>query len=86
MIDFTGREYYVSHVLSPEGNGQENIMRGDAAFTLRLFDRHGIAQRYAVAQRNAGYPNVEYRDQTVSTVSVMYMLLGASGFGAVDWR
>lgn len=86
MIDFTGREYYVSHVLSPEGNGQENIMRGDAAFTLRLFDRHGIALRYAVAQRNAGYPNVEYRDQTVSTVSLMYVLLGASGFGAVDWR
>lgn len=86
MIDFTGREYYVSRVLSPEGNGQENILRGDAAFTLRLFDRHGIALRYAVAQRNASYPNVEYRDQTVSTVSVMYVLLGASGFGAVDWR
>ncbi len=86
MIDFTGREYYVSRVLSPEGNGQENIMRGDAAFTLRLFDRHGIALRYAVAQRNAGYPNVEYRNQTVSTLSLMYVLLGASGFGAVDWR
>lgn len=86
MIDFTGREYYVSRVLSPEGNGQENIMRGDAAFTLRIFDRHGIAIRYAVAQRNASYPNVEYRDQTVSTVSLMYVLLGASGFGAVEWR
>ena len=29
---------------------------------------------------------MEYRDQTVSTVSLMYVLLGASGFGAVDWR
>lgn len=86
MIDFTGREYYVSRVLSPEGNGQENIMRGDAAFTLRIFDRHGIAVRYAVAQRNAGYPSVEYRNQTVSTVSLMYVLLGSSGFGAVEWR
>jgi hypothetical protein len=86
MIDFTGREYYVTGMLSPEPQGRENMMVGDASFTLRVFDRHGIALRYAASQRNASYPNVDYSNQTVSTVSLMYVLLGNSGFGAVEWR
>ena len=86
MFDFTGREYYVSGLLSPEPQGKENIMRADASFTLRILDRHGIALRYVVSHRDASYPNIEYRNQTVGTVSLMYVLLGKSGFGAVEWR
>jgi hypothetical protein len=86
MIDFTGREYYVTGLLSPEPQGRENMMVGDASFTVRVFDRHGIALRYAASQRNASYPNVDSRNQTVSTFSLMYVLLGNSGFGAVEWR
>jgi hypothetical protein len=29
---------------------------------------------------------VEFRNQTVGTVSLMYVLLGNTGFGAVEWR
>jgi hypothetical protein len=86
MVDFTGREYYVSSFLSPERHGWENIMRGEGAVTLRLFDRHGVAVRYAVSHRDASYPSVTYRDQTIETLSLMYVLLGNSGFGAVEWR
>ncbi|MDP9131761.1 MAG: DUF3943 domain-containing protein [Nitrospirota bacterium] len=86
MLDFTGREYYVTGVLSPEPQGREHIMRGDASFTVRLFDRHGVALRYMVSHRDASYPQIEYRNQTVGTVSLMYVLLGKSGFGAVEWR
>jgi hypothetical protein len=39
-----------------------------------------------VSQRDAHYPNVEFRNQTVETISLMYVLLGNSGFGAVEWR
>ncbi|MCC2642207.1 MAG: uncharacterized protein K0S45_2620 [Nitrospira sp.] len=86
MIDVTGREYHVSDIGSPERHGRENILRGDASFTLRVFDRHGIAVRYAASHRDASYPSVEFRNQTVSTVSLMYVLLGNTGFGAVEWR
>ena len=86
MFDFTGREYYVTGMLSSEPHGMENIMRGDASFTLRIFGRHGIALRYVASHRDASYPNVEYRNQTVGTVSLMYVLLGNTGFGAVEWR
>jgi hypothetical protein len=85
MLDFTGREYYVSQVLATE-QGQENMLRGDASFTLRVFDQHGIALRYVVSHRDASYPNIDYRNQTVSTLSLMYVFLGPSGFGAVEWR
>jgi hypothetical protein len=86
MFDFTGREYYVSGALSPEPNGWENILRAEASFTLRIVGRHGIALRYAASHRDASYPNVEYKNQTVETASLMYVLLGNTGFGAVEWR
>ena len=86
MFDVTGREYYVTGILSPEPQGSENIVRADTSFTVRLFDRHGLAIRYAMSHRDASYPNVEYRNQTVGTASLMYVLLGKSGFDAVDWR
>ena len=31
-------------------------------------------------------PTSNDRNQTVGTASLMYVLLGKSGFGAVDWR
>jgi hypothetical protein len=86
MFEVTGREYYVTGVLSQESQGRENFMRGEGSFTLRIWDRHGVAVRYEASQRNASYPNVNYSNQTVATASLMYVLLGNSGFGAVDWR
>lgn len=86
MFEVTGREYYVTGVLSQEPQGRENFMRGEGSFTLRIWDRHGIALRYEASQRNASYPNVSYSNQTVATASLMYVLLGNSGFGAVEWR
>jgi len=86
MFDFTGREYYVTGALSPEPNGWENILRAEASFTLRIFGRHGIALRYAASHRDASYPNIDYKNQTVGTASLMYVLLGNTGFGAVEWR
>jgi uncharacterized protein DUF3943 len=85
MIDFTGREYYVSQVLATE-EGEENMLRADTSFTLRVFGQHGVSLRYVVSHRDANYPNIDYRNQTVGTLSLMYVFLGPSGFGAVEWR
>jgi hypothetical protein len=85
MIDFTGREYYVSSLLASE-QGEENMLRGEGSFTLRVLGQHGVALRYLISHRDAQYPTVEYRDQTVETISLMYVFLGSSGFGVVEWR
>lgn len=86
MLDFTGREYYVSGLLSAEPHGQENILRGETSLTFRIIGPHGMSLRYAVSHRDARYPNIEFRDQTIETISLMYVFLGGTGFGAVEWR
>ena len=86
MIDVTGREYYVTGVLSPEPDAWENIVRGEMSLTWRIYGRHGVAFQYVVSHRDAHYPFVEVRDQTVGTFSLAYVFLGSTGFGAVEWR
>lgn len=86
MIDFTGREYYVSGLVSPEPQGQENMLRGEGSFTFRIIGPHGVALRYAISHRDAHYPNVAVRDQTIDTISLMYVFLGKTWFGAVEWQ
>lgn len=86
LIDFTGREYYVSGLLSPEPEGQENMLRGEASFTLRVIGSHGVALRYAISHRDAHYQNMTFRNQTIDTISLMYVFLGKTGLGAVEWR
>jgi hypothetical protein len=54
--------------------------------TFRVFGQPGVALRNFVSQRDTHYPSVEFRNQTVETISFMYVLLENSGFGAVEWR
>jgi len=85
-FDLAGRDYFVSSVASPEQRGSENILRGEASFTLRIFNRNAITVRYVVSHREANYPDLGERHQTLGTVWLMYTLLGNERFGAVDWR
>ncbi len=86
QMDLTGREYYVSGVASTENRGSENIVRGDATFTLRVYNRNAIALRYIASHRHARYPDLTDTHQSVGTIALFYTLLGDTGFGAVDWR
>ena len=86
QFDLTGREYYVSGVGSTESRGSENILRGDATFTLRVYDRNAIAIRYTTSHRHAIYPDLPDTHQRVGTIALFYTLLGDTGLGAVDWR
>src|SRR4029077_10912311 len=52
MLDVGARDYYV------EGRGGENIARGDAGFTLRIYARHAIALKYQLSHRSANYNTV----------------------------
>jgi hypothetical protein len=86
MVNVTGHEYYVSGMGSTESRGSETIARGTASFTLRIYDRHAIALKYVASTRDAHYPDLPDRHQTVGTVTLAYTFLGSTGFGAVEWR
>jgi hypothetical protein len=85
-FELTGREYYVSSVASPEARGFENIIRGDATLTVRLMGRHAVALKYVASHREAHYPDLGDRHQTMGTVGLYYTWLGSTRLGAVEWR
>jgi len=86
MFNVTAHEYYVSGLGSTEHRGSENIARGTASFTVRVYDRHAIALRYVASQRDAHYPDLPNVSQSVGTFFLAYTFLGSAGFGAVEWR
>lgn len=84
-LDLTGREYFVSRVGAAARGGHDNIARLDASFTVRVYQRHGIALRYLLNRRDAFYPDVGDSSQTRGTIGIFYTFLGHERFGAVDW-
>jgi hypothetical protein len=85
MIDLTGRGYYIGDQGSTEP-GRENIGRLNAGLTIRMYGRHALGIQYIASSRDAYYPNRADVHQTTGTVSLVYTLLGDTGFGAVEWR
>jgi hypothetical protein len=86
MFNTAIREYYVSGVGSTESRGSENVIRGEASLTMRVYGRHAIAIQYVMSHRDAEYPDLPGRHQTLGTVGLFYNFLGHEGFGAVEWR
>jgi len=85
-IDVTGREYYVSRVAAPDRGGHENIIRVDAALTVRVYKRHGISLKFLGNRRDAAYPDIGSVRQERNTVGFFYTLLGHDRFGAAEWN
>jgi hypothetical protein len=85
-IDFTGREYFVSHVAAGARGGHDNIIRTDLAITWRVHGLNAISIRYLDNFRNAEFPDLGGQSQSRATLGIYYTLLGHDRFGAVDWR
>jgi hypothetical protein len=85
-LDLTARDYYVSDMLAPEKGGSENIVRGDVALTVRIYNLHAIALKYVGSRRDASYADLPDTYQRVGAFSIGYAYLGQTRSGAVDWR
>ena len=85
-VDMSAREYFVSSVGSAGQGGNDNIVRADLSFTVRIYHQHAISFKYLVTRRDAAFSVLGDRTQTRGTVGVFYTLLGHDRFGAVDWR
>ena len=55
-------------------------------FTVRIYGPHAIGLQYLVSSRDARFPGLGDRHQSVETVSLSYNFLGHTRFGAVEWR
>lgn len=83
MLDFKGRQFYISDVADTAHEGSENIIRLELGFTVRMSDRHALGLRYQFADRDAGYRGVENLYQDIGRVCLVYTFLSDEGFGAV---
>jgi len=61
-------------------------LRGEASATVRIWRRHALTVKYVVSNRQASYPDLGDRNQTLGTVWLLYTLLGSTRLGAVEWR
>jgi hypothetical protein len=82
-VDVTGREYFVSSVAGADRGGHDNIVRLDAAFTLRVYKQHAISVKYLGNRRDASDP--ASAAQLRATVGLFYTYVGHDLFGAVEW-
>ncbi len=85
-LDLTGREYFVSSVASGTSGGHDNILRLDAALTVRVYRQHAISIRYLGNRRDASFDGSPTGKQVRNTIGIFYTLLGQERFGAIDWR
>jgi hypothetical protein len=85
-LEVTGREYFVSKVgAAADTGGHDNIIRVDAALTVRLYRQQAVAVRYLHNRRDASFPAGDIT-QTRATLGIYYVLLGNDRFGTFDWR
>ena len=76
----------MSNVGAATRGGHDNIVRVEAAFTVRVHGRHGISLRYLLNRRDAFYPDVGDSSQTRGTLGIFYTYLGHQRFGFVPWE
>ena len=77
-VDVSGRGYQIRN-----GRGWENIVRGDAGLTVRLFGPHAVTVKYLVTHRNAHYTDLGQRNQRRGTIALTYSVIGDRNLGAV---
>jgi hypothetical protein len=85
-LDMTARGYYVSGVASTETRGSERIARADAALTVRVYRHSTITLKYVASRRDAYYPGLPDRHQTIGAFSLLYGYVNSGHtFGSVEW-
>lgn len=82
-LDVAAREYFISDIGAASRGGHDNILRLDAALTVRIAGRHGVSLRYLLNRRDASYPDVGNSSQTRGTIGLYYTYLGHDRFGFV---
>jgi len=83
MLDLTGRQYYVTGTGGNDPGGKEAITRLNLGLTVRVYRTHALGIQYIASTRDASYPDRIDSHQKVGTLSLVYNLLGHTGFGVV---
>ena len=83
MLELAGKDYYVWG--SGSGDSRENVLRGEAALTVRIWRGHALRLQFVASSRDASFVDLPDTLQSVGALSLLYTWLGDRRFGAVDY-
>lgn len=83
VFDVSARKYFAGELANAPGGGEDQVLRADAAFTVRLHRHHAVSLKYVSSRRDTQFPGVEERYQRRDTLGVYYTYLFDGDFGLV---
>ncbi|MGJ7916705.1 DUF3943 domain-containing protein [Massilia sp. LXY-6] len=84
-IDLGQRAFFNGKLTTPQGDGNDRVLRADASLTYRIRGHHGVTLKYLSSRRRFNFQNTSEREQRHDTVGLYYTWLPAHGLGAVSW-
>ena len=84
LLELGGREYFV-HGSGSGSDSREEVLRGEAALTVRIWRGHALTVQFVASNRDASFVELPDTLQSVGALSLLYTYLGDRRFGAVDW-
>jgi hypothetical protein len=84
-LDLSTRDFFDGKVVSPTGDGNDRVLRGDASVTYRVSGNHGVTLKYITSRRRFSFANVPETQQRYDSVGLYYTWLPMRGMGAVNW-
>ena len=85
-FDVSARQYFVTGIAGFDTSGTDTVLDASASGTVKVYRRNAVTVRYETTRRTAEFPGFGPQKQSVSTVSVLYTILGPQRLGAVNRR
>jgi len=82
-FDVSARQYFVTGVAGFDTPGTDTILRAEVSAAVKVYGRHAVTVRYQTTRRTATFPGFGPQEQSISTVSLAYTVLGPQRLGAV---
>jgi hypothetical protein len=84
-LDLSTSAFLTGKLTSPDTDGSDRVLRGDASLTYRLSGPHALSLKFLTSRRSLSFPNVSQRQQRYDSVGLYYTLQLSRSMGAVDW-
>jgi hypothetical protein len=84
-LDLRSSTFFDGKLTSPDKNGSDRVLRGDASLSYRVSGPHAVTLKYLTSRRAFSFANVQERQQRYDSVGLYYSYQPSRGMGAVNW-
>lgn len=80
-VDMTVRKYFAGNIGRSDDHGGNSVLRGEAAFTMRVQRNHLVSLKYITSRRDSSQFNPNAPTQRRDTIGIYYTYQPSNGFG-----